>query len=537
MIPSINPKVRGLQVQTPQGTSGILARESQYVFNYSASQRECEIALAMPLRVQSYAQNALHPIFAMNLPEGSLHASIRARFAKQFAKLDEMAILSIVGHDQIGRLTLEPLDAQKVSRHPQVGLKELLTSNASDALFEFLLDQYLAAGISGVQPKVLIPDADRESSIKQTLIHSDLIVKMGGPEYPNLTQNEFTCMDAARRAGIPVPDFWLSDDSSLFVIRRFDLDENGGRRGFEDMAVLAGSTYDDKGDYKYHGKYEGIAAIIKAYCGPLAVTESQRFFEHFVLSCMVRNGDGHLKNHGLVYDTPGGDVRLAPLYDVVTTAAYDVENTRTGRIESDRTLALKFNKTNSYPLRKEVVEFGRQCYVRHPEEVIDRIGQAMTESLQANQERFPRTFYERLRTEWDEGRAMLEPPRVFALKPSTPLADDVYEEERSKRLQSLDALRGSAGTAYTFWQHAVSAAGSAGSMDAVVWPKVHLAALQESIAQLGQRPDEAAEALIRHSPGAVTPEGQAAVRTTALSIEAALQKADTPRPVQISPDY
>lgn len=529
------PKVRALQVQTPQGVAGMLTRESQYVFNYSTAHRDREIALAMPLRAQSYAQNALHPVLAMNLPEGSLHAAIRARFAKQFAKLDEMAILSIVGHDQIGRLTLESLNAQKSTKRPQVGLKELLSSNASDALFEFLLNEYLAAGISGVQPKVLIPDADRESSIKQSVIHSDLIVKMGGAEHPNLTQNEFTCMDAARRAGIPVPDFWLSDDTSLFVIRRFDLDENGGRRGFEDMAVLAGSTYDDKGDYKYCGKYEGIAAIIKAYCGPFAATESQRFFEHFVLSCMVRNGDGHLKNHGLVYDTPGGDVRLAPLYDVVTTAAYDVENTRTGRIESDRTLALKFNKTDSYPLRKEVVEFGYQCHVRHPEEVIDRIGQAMTESLRANQELFPRTFYERMRTEWDEGRAMLEPSRVYALQPSAPLMADAYDEERSTRLRALDALRGSAGTAYTFWQHAVSAAEAAGSMDAVVWTRVHHAALQESIARLGQRPDEAAEALILHSPGAVTPEGQAAIRSATRSIEATLEETAAARPAEISP--
>ena len=215
----------------------------------------------MPLRAQSYAQNALHPVFAMNLPEGSLHSAIRTRFAKQFAKLDEMAILSIVGHDQIGRLTLEQPNTERAKKRAQVGLHELLTSNASDALFEFLLDEYLAAGISGVQPKVLVPDADRSiTSDRATVIHSDLIVKMGGPEYPNLTQNEFTCMDAARRAGILVPDFWLSDDSSLFVIRRFDFGPDGHRCGFEDMAVLAGMTYDSNGDYKYQGKYEGIAA-------------------------------------------------------------------------------------------------------------------------------------------------------------------------------------------------------------------------------------------------------------------------------------
>ncbi len=529
MIPASLAKVRALEVLTPQGAAGRLTRESQYVFNYSTAEREREIALAMPLRAQSYAQNALHPVFAMNLPEGSLHSAIRARFAKQFAKLDEMAILSIVGHDQIGRLTLEQPNSERVKKRAQVGLQELLTSNASDALFEFLLDEYLAAGISGVQPKVLVPDADRNaSSDRATVIHSDLIVKMGGPEYPNLTQNEFTCMDAARRAGILVPDFWLSDDSSLFVIRRFDLAPDGRRCGFEDMAVLAGMTYDSNGDYKYQGKYEGIAAIVKAYCGHRTAVESQRFFEQFVLSCMVRNGDSHLKNHGLVYDTPGENVRLAPLYDVVTTSAYDFESLKTGRIEADRTLALKFNKTNSYPMRKEVVEFGRQCFVRHPEEVIERIGQAMTESLRENKERFPRAFYERLHAEWDGGRALLEPDRVYAGQPTT-LDQDETEAEREKRLQAFHALQWSEGPMHTLWQHADRAAANAGGMHYVDWPKVHLAVLRETIEELGQDPDAAVDALTLHSPGAVTLETQAVLRSAAETLAAARRQGDLAR--------
>lgn len=532
MSATTHSKVRTLQVNTPQGTAGLLTRESQFVFNYSTPQREREIALAMPLRAQSYAQNALHPVFAMNLPEGSLHSAIRDRFAKQFAKLDEMAILSIVGHDQIGRLTLAQPNSAGKQKKAQVGLREILTSNASDAMFEFLLDEYLAAGISGVQPKVLIPDADREEpSGRASMIHSDLIVKMGGPEYPNLTQNEFTCMDAARRAGIQVPDFWLSEDSSLFVIRRFDLDADGHRRGFEDMAVLAGMTYDAEGKYKYQGKYEGIAAIIKAYCGQHSAVESQRFFEHFVLSCMVRNGDSHLKNHGLVYDTPGGDVHLAPLYDVVTTTVYDFEDNKTGRVEPDRTLALKFNKTDSYPLRKEVVEFGNQCHVRHPEEVIERIGQAMAESLQANQERFPQAFYQRLRMEWDEGRAQLEPDRVFFAS-ANPTTAPAISKESAERLQVFGALGGSAGTAYTLWEHGMRAAQVAGSLESLDWPKIHNDVLQESIGRLGQRPDEAADALIRHSPGAVTPEAQATIRNIAYAVGATLSTDE----VKLTPD-
>ncbi len=45
-------------------------------------------------------------------------------------------------------------------------------------------------------------------------------------------------------------------------------------------------------------------------------------FRLFVLNCAVRNGDAHLKNFGVVYDDTRSDVRLAPVYDIVTTSAY-----------------------------------------------------------------------------------------------------------------------------------------------------------------------------------------------------------------------
>ena len=37
---------------------------------------------------------------------------------------------------------------------------------------------------------------------------------------------------------------------------------------------------------------------------------------------MMRNGDAHLKNFGVVYPDPSGPVTIAPAYDLVTTTAY-----------------------------------------------------------------------------------------------------------------------------------------------------------------------------------------------------------------------
>lgn len=410
---SLRGKIKVLEVGVPQGPSGRLLRESQFVFNYETQDRDCEIALGMPLRAASYVSNQPHPIFAMNLPEGNLRQKIKERYAKQFAKLDDMAMLSIIGHDQIGRLTTSHPSEQPNRPPTPIGLQDILHAKASDELFNHLLDNHLASGISGVQPKVMTPDADATAMTvvdRTTARLSDLIVKTSGLAHPHLTQNEFLCMDAARRAGIDVPEFHLSDDGGLLVLRRFDRTAQGARLGFEDMSVLSGQTYDDYGHYKYGGHYEAIPAIIEAYCGPNAAQSKQRFFDYFVASCMMRNGDAHMKNFGLLYGSPHqpDGVRLSPMYDVVTTSVYDTTHERTGRVTQDREMALKLNKSKAYPDRDALIAFGHRCNVLKPERVLERIDAGMTAALEANRDRVPDRLWQRMKREWDMSRLGLQ---------------------------------------------------------------------------------------------------------------------------------
>lgn len=408
-------KIKQLQVSTPTGTAGDLHRESQYVFNYSTTERINEVSLTMPIRAQSYVSNPLMPVFAMNLPEGYLYDLIARRMAKHEV-IDDMRLLAITGRQQIGRLQfVAPGDTWKDER-PRIGLKQLQTEHSSRGLFEFLVENYFESGISGVQPKVMVPDADRltaPTDDRVTLMHSDLIVKSAGGEYPWLTQNEFLCMDAARRAGLTVPDFWLSDDGSLFIMRRFDLAPE--RRGFEDMSVLMGKARDPQGNYKYTESYEAITRIIIAFSGADAPANLHAFFEYLTLSIMVRNGDAHLKNFGMTYDNPvNGTHRLAPLYDVVTTSVYPHLNWRTGEERFDKTMALKLfsgAKNRNYPSRDELLEFGKSiCKVRWPAQVLDRIGSAMSDAWHAHKDRFDGAFRARLAAEWEAGRDAVSRP-------------------------------------------------------------------------------------------------------------------------------
>lgn len=300
--------------------AGLLERAAdrrQYVFAYdpAAPSPDAQVSLTMPLRLESWTSHELHPVFQMNLPEGALLDAIRRTIAK-LAGDDDLTILRVTGGNQIGRNRFSlPADPAPGIVETQESLDELLSYPDTEELFHDLVSRYaLRSGVSGVQPKVMLDATERG-----TATVGGYIVKSWGSEYPQLAANEFFCMTVARRAGLQVPEFHLSDNGGLFVMKRFDVAADGSSLGFEDMCSLQALGTAQK----YSSTYERVARSIKDFvAGEYLMAAREQFFGALVLSSMVRNGDAHLKNYGVLYDRPGANVRLAPVYDVVTTTSY-----------------------------------------------------------------------------------------------------------------------------------------------------------------------------------------------------------------------
>jgi serine/threonine-protein kinase HipA len=126
---------------------------------------------------------------------------------------------------------------------------------------------------------------------------------------------------------------------------------------------------------------------------------------------MVRNGDGHLKNYGVLYRS-AQDCWLAPMFDVVTTSIYRYTQYAGGPALEDRTLALKLfagkGQTKAYPTTAELLHFGSQvCGVAKPAEALQRIAQGMRDTLHhaASDQRVPRSLLKDMSAAWDSGLA------------------------------------------------------------------------------------------------------------------------------------
>lgn len=100
---------------------------------------------------------------------------------------------------------------------------------------------------------------------------------------------------------------------------------------------------------------------------------------------MVRNGDAHLKNFGVLYRSCN-EKRLAPMFDVVTTSIYRDTQYAGGPELEDRTLALRLfagkGRTKAYPTTEELLVFGENvCGVRDPKAFLRQIAAGMSQAL------------------------------------------------------------------------------------------------------------------------------------------------------------
>jgi serine/threonine-protein kinase HipA len=404
-----------MKVWTDGAEAGLIdrLRDRGGVFVYLPKvSQERAVSVTMPVRLPSWeVQFGLAPIFEMNLPEGVLRERLRLTFAKATGTFDDLDLLAIVGRSQVGRIRYTGENEQLQEDVPFQSIDEILASRRDGDLFRYLIEKFAAfSGISGVQPKILV----RDENASVTLTHAQPrvspscrgathVVKFWDPnEFPQLAANEHFCLKVAQRCGLDVPPYRLAEDGLALVIDRFDLRPDGTYRGFEDFCVLNARRTDEK----YRGSYE--TSIIKRFQqfsnSPDLVADLEKLFTLIALNCALRNGDAHLKNFGITYDDVLGEARLAPVFDLITTAIY---------LPKDR-MALTLNGTTEWPDEKALRRLGETRLSVSPaktRQILQRISDALSETaadIRSYIKQHPEfaEVGERMLQEWEKGREL-----------------------------------------------------------------------------------------------------------------------------------
>lgn len=279
------------------------------------------ISITMPIRRAPYQPRVaglsgnLPPIFDQNIPEGALRDYLIRRYLKVIDNMGDFDLLRLAGNRSIGRVRVVPHGEQPVAGTPEAPPLSYVLAN---------------------------PDAQAP-------------LKASARDFPYLAINEYLCLYAAQMSGLPTAKVQLSDDGQVLAITRFDRDAKGALLGFEDMACLSALTAQDK----YKGSYEDMVRTLSLMIEPAQRHEAlAQVFKSIALSCVVGNGDAHLKNFGLLYADPTQAAQVAPAYDICCTVAY---------LREDQ-MALSLNRSKRFPNRASLTRFGRTaCRLSHKE--------------------------------------------------------------------------------------------------------------------------------------------------------------------------
>lgn len=154
-----------------------------------------------------------------------------------------------------------------------------------------------------------------------------------GKKLDQMPANEHLTMQIARQIfNIETAEnalIFFKNGQPAYLTKRFDVKEDGSKLAKEDFASLAGRTPQTHGEnYKYLGNYLEMFELMKKFL-PAYQLEAPKLFSLIVFNYLFSNGDAHFKNFSLI-ETPLGDYRLSP--------AYDLLNTRIHMEDSDFTL-------------------------------------------------------------------------------------------------------------------------------------------------------------------------------------------------------
>lgn len=285
---------------------------------YPNAPQELFTSLLMPVRTESFVYPELHPLFRMNLPEGFLLSTLQEQLGPHVGA-SALNLLSVVGRNVIGRVKVAPEGADPTAPPLAFELKDILRGDNSEEAFVDLVRRFATSGVSGVVPKFLTPPTLGDAK-KATLTTDRYIVKGTTARLPGIALNEHFCMQVAERAFGHAAKTEVSDDGQALVVHRFDhLDGSGTRLGMEDLCSLLTL----RPEQKYESTWERVVKRIKEVILPAGQRPAlSHLGNQLMLTYALRNADCHTKNIALLY-SGREDVRLAPVYDMLTTTVYD----------------------------------------------------------------------------------------------------------------------------------------------------------------------------------------------------------------------
>jgi serine/threonine-protein kinase HipA len=312
----------------------------QMVFDYAESWTKtpnaCPLSHSLPLRAERFNRKECRGFFAGILPEENKREIIARNLG--ISARNDYAMLERIGGECAGAVTFlhagEPLPESNYSYHA-------LTDEELVAILRELPKRPLLAGekgvrlsLAGAQDKIAIRIDGDQVSLPLDGAPSTHVLKPAIERFEGVVFNEALSMKLAAAVGLPTApaEFRTVEGMTFLLVERYDRihrqesDEKFSieRVHQEDFCQALGIVPETKYQKEGGPSLKDCFKLLREVSST-PVIDLTRLLDAVIFNYLVGNNDAHGKNFSLLYPGAGtGDlqVRLAPLYDIVSTAYY-----------------------------------------------------------------------------------------------------------------------------------------------------------------------------------------------------------------------
>lgn len=340
------------------------------------------LSLAFPLTRDRHPNGVTRAFLDGLLPEGEPRRAIAAEL--DVPASDVFGLLGALGKDCAGALVIQPEDdppppapttrtAQPLSADD---LGELVANLRSAPLG---IDRNVRLSLAGVQEKLLLtrlPDGTWGRPVDGT--PSTHILKPEIERFQDTVENEAFCMTVAKHLGLSVADVEtiVVDERPVLVVQRYDrvVDPDGTvhRVHQEDFCQALGLPPDKKYEQDAGPTLARVARVLQDVADPSA---PETLLRALTLNVALGNCDAHGKNFSLLH-TESGVLRLAPLYDLLSTTLYPLDDKLAMYVDSVQ----KAHRVTADRIVNEAVRWGmtRRSVEEIVSDTLDRLPAAVS---------------------------------------------------------------------------------------------------------------------------------------------------------------
>ncbi|KTC94096.1 type II toxin-antitoxin system HipA family toxin [Legionella erythra] len=324
--------IKTLDVYLNQTLTGQLSIDSygdmlfDYDENYLSAAGSLPLSHSLPLQKKTYAERECRPFFNGILPESHLRASIARQLG--ISEKNDFALLAAIGGECAGAVSLLPPSLHIADLKPDY---RQIDDNAVVEILHTMLQKPMLVGedgirlsLAGAQDKLAVTVMNGHLALPINGAPSTHILKPVNRDFPSLIENEWFCLNLARKIGLNAVEAELryAEGTPYLLVKRYDrivVEHTIQRLHQEDFCQAMGIASEKKYQREGGPSLKDCFHLLKDVSSIPAI-DIKMLLQGVLFNLIIGNNDAHGKNFSLLYSAKNS--RLAPFYDMISTVYY-----------------------------------------------------------------------------------------------------------------------------------------------------------------------------------------------------------------------